>query len=82
MRESMKIIKDNDAEAAGVIIALDRQEVGKGDTTAIQEVEKEFNIPVVSIVCLGDLINYLESEDGSEEQITAIKAYRDKYGVS
>ena len=82
VRESMKIIKDNDAEAAGVIIALDRQELGKGDTTAIQEVEKEFNIPVVSIVCLGDLINYLESEDGSEEQITAIKAYRDKYGVS
>ena len=82
VRESMEIIKAHDAEAAGVIIALDRQEVGKGDTTAIQEVEKECNIPVVSIVCLGDLINYLETEKGELEHVDAIKAYREKYGVS
>lgn len=82
VRESMDIIKANDAQAAGVIIALDRQEVGQGDTTAIQEVEKEFNMPVISIVCLGNLINYLETENAEQEQIDAIKAYRDKYGVS
>lgn len=82
VRESMNIIKGNDAEAAGVIIALDRQEVGKGNTTAIQEVEKEFNIPVVNIVCLGNLINYLETENGDQAQIDAIKAYREKYGIS
>lgn len=82
VRESMDIIKANDAEAAGVVIALDRQEVGKGDTTAIQEVEKEFNIPVVSIVCLGNLINYLEIVNAEQEQIDAIRAYREKYGVS
>lgn len=82
VRESMDIIKAHKAEAAGVIIALDRQEVGKGDTTAIQEVEREFNIPVVSIVCLGNLINFLETENSEQEQIGAIKAYREKYGIS
>jgi len=82
VRESMDIIKANDAEAAGVIIALDRQEVGKGDTTAIQEVEKEFSIPVISIVCLGNLINYLETENAEQEQIEAIKDYRKRYGAS
>jgi len=82
VRESMDIITANDAEAAGVIIALDRQEVGKGNTTAIQEVEKEFNIPVVNIVCLGNLINYLETEKADQAQIDAIKAYREKYGIS
>jgi len=82
VRESMDIIKANEAEAAGVIIALDRQEVGKGNTTAIQEVEKEFKVPVISIVCLGNLINYLETENSTQEQIDAIKAYREKYGVS
>jgi len=82
VRESMDIIKANNAEAAGVIIALDRQEVGKGDTTAIQEVEKEFKIPVINIVCLGNLINYLETEKVDQTQIEAIKAYRAKYGIS
>lgn len=82
VRESMDIIKAENAEAAGVIIALDRQEVGKGDTTAIQEVERDFNIPVVSIVCLGHLINFLESENADQAQIDSIKAYREKYGIS
>ena len=82
VRESMDIIKENDAEAVGVIIALDRQEIGKGDTTAIQEVERDFNIPVISIVCLGNLINYLETENAEQAQIDSIKAYREKYGAS
>lgn len=82
VRESMDILKAQDAKAVGVIIALDRQELGKGDTTAIQEVEKDFGIPVVSIVCLGHLINFLESESAEQAQIDAIKAYREKYGIS
>lgn len=82
VRESIDIIKGQGAEPAAVIIALDRQEVGKGDRTAIQEVEKEFGIPVKSIVCLGDLINYLEQQPDMKDHVTAIKAYREKYGVS
>ena len=81
VRESIDIIKAQGAEPAGVVIALDRQEVGKTDKTAIQEVEKEFGIPVVSIVCLGNLINYLEQQANLQEYVTAIKSYREKYGV-
>jgi len=82
VRESIDIILAQGAQPAAVIIALDRQEVGKTDKTAIQEVESEFGIPVVSIVCLGDLINYLEQQTDMQQSVAAIKAYRDKYGVS
>jgi len=82
VRESIDIIKAQGAEPAGVVIALDRQEVGKTHKTAIQEVEQEFGIPVVSIVCLGHLINYLEQESTMQEYVAAIKTYREKYGAS
>ena len=52
------------------------------EPNAIQEVEKEFGISVVGIVCLGDLINYLEQQSDMQEFVTAIKTYREKYGVS
>ena len=82
VRESIDIIIAQGAQPAAVVIALDRQEVGKTDKTAIQEVESEFGIPVVSIVCLGDLINYLEQQTDMQQSVAAIKAYREKYGVS
>jgi orotate phosphoribosyltransferase len=82
VRESIDIIKAQGAEPAGVVIALDRQERGKGETTAIQEVEKQFGIPVASIVRLGNLINYIEQQQDMQEYVAAIKAYREKYGVS
>lgn len=82
VRESIDIINAQGAEPAGVVIALDRQERGKGDTTAIQEVEQQFGIPVTSIVCLGHLINYLEQQGDAQDQVDAIKGYREKYGVS
>lgn len=82
VRESIDIIKAQGAEPAGVVIALDRQEVGKTDKTAIQEVENEFGIPVVSIVCLGDLINYLEQQSDMQDFVATIKTYREQYGVS
>ena len=81
VRESIDIIKAQGAEPAGVIIALDRQEVGKTDKTAIQEVENEFAIPVVSIVCMGHLIDYLEQKSDMQEYESAIKSYREKYGA-
>jgi orotate phosphoribosyltransferase len=81
VRESIDIIIAQGAQPAAVIIALDRQEVGKTDKTAIQEVESEFGIPVVSIVCLGDLINYLDQQTDMQQSVAAIKAYREKYGA-
>jgi len=81
VRESVEIIRAQDAQPAGVVIALDRQEVGKGDKTAIQEVETDYGIKVASIVCLTDLIGYLEQQPEMAESLAAIRAYRGQYGA-
>ncbi|WP_440054129.1 orotate phosphoribosyltransferase [Pseudoalteromonas sp. T1lg65] len=81
IRESMEIIAANGADLAGVLIALDRQEKGKAELSAIQEVERDFNTKVVSIVKLSDLITYLEQQGGMDEHLEAVKAYRDAYGI-
>ena len=82
VRESVSIIKTHQAQLAGVIISLDRQERGQNDTSAIQEVEATYGIQVASIVKLADLITYLESKTGMEDELTAIRDYSAKYGVS
>jgi len=81
VRESVEIISAQGAQPAGVVIALDRQEVGKGDKTAIQEVEADYGIKVASIICLQDLIGYLEQQPKMAESLEAIRAYREKYGA-
>ncbi len=82
IRESMEIIAENGAQLAGVLIALDRQEKGKAELSAIQEVERDFNTKVVSIVKLADLISYLEQQGDMQEHLEAVKGYRDEYGVA
>ena len=82
VRESVSIIKTHQAQLAGVIISLDRQERGQNETSAIQEVEATYGIQVASIVKLADLITYLESKTGMENELTAIRDYSAKYGVS
>ncbi|MDG2647232.1 orotate phosphoribosyltransferase, partial [Vibrio parahaemolyticus] len=67
IRESMEIIKANGADLAGVLVAIDRQEKGKGELSAIQEVERDFGCAVISIVSLGDLITYLEEKGNATE---------------
>ena len=81
IRESMEIIQANNAELSGVLIALDRQEKGKGELSAIQEVERDFGTTVISIVTLKDLISYLEEKGGDATSLNAIKAYREQYGI-
>ncbi|SET85357.1 orotate phosphoribosyltransferase [Thalassotalea agarivorans] len=81
IRESMEIIQANGAELSGVLIALDRQEKGKGELSAIQEVERDFGTKVISIVTLGDLITYLEEKGDMTESLAAIKQYREDYGI-
>ncbi|NOU51700.1 orotate phosphoribosyltransferase [Pseudoalteromonas sp. JBTF-M23] len=82
IRESMEIIAAAGADLSGVLIALDRQEKGKAELSAIQEVERDFNTKVVSIVKLADLITYLEEQGSMSEHLEAVKAYRDQYGVA
>ncbi|UUM30496.1 orotate phosphoribosyltransferase [Vibrio japonicus] len=81
IRESMEIIKANGADLAGVLVAIDRQEKGKGELSAIQEVERDFGCAVISIVSLGDLIAYLEEKGDAAEHLEAVKAYRAEYGI-
>jgi len=81
IRESMEIIQANGAELAGVLVAIDRQEKGKGELSAIQEVERDFNCKIVSIVSLSDLISYLEENGDASEHLEKVKAYRQEFGV-
>ncbi|WP_257292012.1 orotate phosphoribosyltransferase [Endozoicomonas sp. ONNA1] len=81
VREVMEIIDQSPASPAGVMIALDRQEKGKGELSAIQEVERDFAIPVVSIVTLNDLLSYAEENKDIKMYATAIRDYRERYGV-
>ena len=82
IRESMQIIQAQGAELAGVLIALDRQERGQGELSAIQEVERDFGTKVVSIIGLNDLINYLQGKPELAAHLDAVTAYRAQYGVT
>ncbi|EHG1331374.1 orotate phosphoribosyltransferase [Vibrio vulnificus] len=81
IRESMEIIQANGADLAGVLVAIDRQEKGKGELSAIQEVERDFACAVISIVSLSDLITFLEEKGDAAEHLDAVKAYRAQYGI-
>jgi orotate phosphoribosyltransferase len=81
IRESMEIIQAHGAELSGVLIALDRQEKGKGELSAIQEVERDFGTQVISIVTLTDLITYLEEQPDMADSLATIKQYQEDYGI-
>lgn len=81
IRESLDIIRAAGASAAGVVIALNRQERGKGARSAIQEVEQDLGIPVVSIAALDHLVEFLEAKPDQASQVAAIRTYRLEYGV-
>lgn len=86
IRESMEIINNHGAQLSGVLIALDRQEKGQGELSAIQEVERDFGTQVISIVTLGDLISYLTEKSQNDtsivEALESITQYRKDYGIA
>lgn len=81
IRESMDIIAAEGAKPAGVVIALDRQERGKGERSAIQEVETDYGMPVTAIVHLADLIDFIRERADFDTYLADIQAYRREYGV-
>ena len=86
VRESFELISQAGAKPAAVFLALDRQEKGQKDgaptdTSAIQQVEAEFGIPVVAIATLADLIEYLKDQPEQEQNLVRMRAYREQYGV-
>ena len=80
IREAQDIIAANGANTKGVIVALDRQEKGKGELSAIQEVEQNFGISIASIINLSHLITYLKGQNDAAF-IDKIEAYREQYGI-
>ncbi len=82
IREVIEIIRKEGAEPAGVLLALDRQERGQQSLSAIQEVERDFKIPVVSIVRLDQVLDFLKTDPTMAEHANSVAQYRASYGVS
>jgi orotate phosphoribosyltransferase len=80
-REAQQIVNSAGADTAGLVISLDRQELGRDSRSAVQEVEQTLRIPVVSIVQLEDLIDMLEESDEYNEFLAPVAEYRKKYGI-
>lgn len=81
VREVIAMIEGAGAELAGVAIGLNRQERGESELSAIQELEKAYSIPVLSIIDMGHIIAYLEKTGGSVDALEKMKEYRTRYGV-
>ncbi|HII2981803.1 TPA: orotate phosphoribosyltransferase [Yersinia enterocolitica] len=81
IRESMEIINAQGATLAGVMISLDRQERGRGEISAIQEVERDYHCKVIAIVTLNDVISYLEEKPEMADHLAAVRHYSEQYGV-
>lgn len=81
LREAMEVIRAEGAEVAGLVVAMDRQERGKDGYSAVQEVEREFRVRVNSVASLASLIEYLRTEPGYREQLSAVDAYRQAYAA-
>jgi orotate phosphoribosyltransferase len=81
INEAAKIIRSNNAKLCGVCIALNRQEKGKHELSAVQEIEQKYKIKVISIITLDDLIAYVEKSSIFKKHLEKIKVYREQYGV-
>ena len=82
VRESVELIRAQGATPAGVVIALDRQEKGKGDLSAVQEVEQQYGLPVVAVASLSDLLGFLRGSPDLARNLAAVEAYRAQYGIA
>jgi orotate phosphoribosyltransferase len=83
IRETIDIIRAAGALPCGVVLALDRQERGSTDRSAVQEVEAQLGLPVASIITLAELVEDLEARGGVDPgSLAALRDYRGRYGVS
>lgn len=82
VRESIELIRAEGATPCGVVIALDRMERGQGELSAVQEVRRDYGLPVISIAALTDLLGYLQGQAELVQNLHAVESYRDRYGVN
>lgn len=81
VRESHKLISETGAKLAGICVALDRQEKGSGHLSAIQEVATRYNVPVISIISLADIMEFVRGAEEYTENIEGIRQYQKDYGI-
>lgn len=81
VRGAVGLLQELGAEIAGLVISLDRQEIGSGSRSAVEEIEQSLGIPVISIVRLEDVIELLEESSEYSEHLPAVLKYREKYGI-
>jgi len=81
INQSYKLIHNNGAKIAGVIVAIDRQEKGENTLSATQEIARKYSIPVISIINLEDIIKYLETTNGFSNELEFIRKYQNTYGI-
>jgi orotate phosphoribosyltransferase len=81
IRESMQLIQANEAQLSAVLIALNRQERGNGELSAIQEVERDYQCNVLSIIDFVDLMAFIETRAEYQQYLPAMRAYREQYGI-
>ena len=81
MREVVSLLAKEGASVAGIIVALDRKEKGQGDKSAIQELADSLNVPVLALVTMDDITDYV-AKHGSADQLANMQAYRERYGIA
>ena len=83
IHDASNLISELNGVVMGILISLDRQEKGQGELSAVEEVSQKLNVPVISIVTLNDIIEYILEDGGELSQfIDQIKNYREKYGIT
>ena len=80
MREVVALLEKSDAKVAGIIVALDRKEKGQSEQSAIQELAQSLNVPVLALVTMDDITEYV-AKNGTQEELAKMQAYREQYGV-
>ncbi len=81
VRESINVIEAAGGAPCGIVVSLDRQERGTGAESAIQEIEREFKLPVISLFCLDDLVDYLSQRSEMADNLKRVSEYRTRYGA-
>ena len=81
IRDAAKIIKATEAKITGILISLNRQEKGSGELSAVQEISDDLDVPVISIVTLDEVIEFIAKDESFQKHLENINAYRQEYGV-
>ncbi len=82
VNESMHLIRAAGATLSGVVIALDRMERGSSSLSAVQEVQQRYNVPVISVATLDDVVDFLKADPKRAADLAAVSRYREQYGVT